>query len=545
MRNAWFGAVALVLVGCGGGAATGPGAQAPFAKAPEPAAEPAAKPARAAPPADPFALPEGPRDDAAVVPMPGPLSLEAWSRAAAVKGVGPLPAGCQAYAKRAAAKKKPASLVDALAEPDAEKRDAMLVALDDGPPGFLRALRADLAPVACADAIVDPFLAKQKAASGPYGHLLVGLSLAAKLARTAHGPPVFEGTADKAHLKAFYDGPMKAWVIEQAKIIEALGASAAGLEGYGRGVAAIEAGHADLRLVDQVRNGPVPKGWDAELRGVYEAALDQALEPRKARGRDATLVGLSDLTEAGVFADERATRARSLLAKLYGGRRVDALDGLMLPPSDALPPANARDRAAATVSAFWLDIAGPAVTGSEKGAFTSAVLTRGLPRVVRAAMRSGDLRTPEEKALYARARVDLGRVSLRRTDFVESAYAVHDSKRPQDRLVLAVALALASGPNGARALMTAPSPSALGFDHTEALDAVAAEGGPLAGMAAYDAAHLRALATPDGAAAVPWLTDVAERFRRAETLLTVPEQKALAGKRAAEAEAIRDAITKR
>jgi hypothetical protein len=87
-------------------------------------------------------------------------------------------------------------------------------------------------------------------------------------------------------------------------------------------------------------------------------------------------------------------------------------------------------------------------------------------------------------------------------------------------------------------MMGAPTPAALGLRHTEALDALVGEGGPLAGMAAYDAAHLRALSPPEGADAVPYLKDVAARFRKAEALLSDPAHKKLATQRAAEVDAI-------
>ncbi|MDB4935837.1 MAG: hypothetical protein JWP87_2809, partial [Labilithrix sp.] len=83
-----------------------------------------------------------------------------------------------------------------------------------------------------------------------------------------------------------------------------------------------------------------------------------------------------------------------------------------------------------------------------------------------------------------------------------------------------------------------PTPAALDLRHTEALEALAAEGGPLAGLAAYDAAHLRALSPPDGADAAAYLKDVAARFRKAEALLSDPTQKKLAAQRAAEVDAI-------
>ena len=132
----------------------------------------------------------------------------------------------------------------------------------------------------------------------------------------------------------------------------------------------------------------------------------------------------------------------------------------------------------------------------------------------------------------------MGRVYWRRVDFVEAAYAAKGSDKLEDRLVLAVALALAQGPNGAADMMRAATPAALELRHTEALDALVAEGGPLAGMAAFDAAHLRALSPVEGEGAAAYLKDVAARFRKAESLLEDPAQKKMAAQRAADVEAI-------
>jgi hypothetical protein len=475
---------------------------------------------------DPWALPPAPAPESPPV-EPGDLKLDAWQRAAKAKGVGAAPAACAAFARRAPAKARPESVATALAERDAGARDAMLVALEaaanaapnanananagaagaDLPPGALRALRADLAPIECGDAIVDPYL-RSKAASGVRGvagHALVGLSLAAKLARTAHAPPAMAaGTRDKAKVKAFVQGPLKAWMVEQASAIEALSAAGRALSGYGRAVAAVEAGTADLRLVDDVRSAPLPKEWDAELKQVYEAALDEALEPRKTRGRDAALVGLADFARIGSLHDARVDRARAILSKLYGGRRIDALDRLLL------PPAAGTTGAAGGASSLWRALGGG---------------------------RSADRPT-------ARVWFERGRLTWERRDFVEAAYAARgdEAEPPREPLVLALSLALAHGPANAAEMMRAPSRSALGLAHTEALDALAAQGGADAGIAAFDAAHLRSLCAPDGSAAGPYLREVAARFRRAESLLTDPTHKKLAASRAAEADAAAAAI---
>jgi hypothetical protein len=547
MRHALW-ALVMITAGYGGGTGAPPPASPMGAGAADGAAN-GADPARGGQTphssGDPFALPEGPRDDAPIAPEASPLPLDAWRRSATVKGVAPRPAPCAAYEKRAPAKPAPKDLATALASPDPAKRDAMLAAHDkEGPPGFVRTLRADLAPVECADALVDPDLTTRKTTSGPYGHVAVGLSLAAKLARTAGKPPAMTNTADKERVKAFIKGPLQTWMVEQATAIEQLSASAAGLSGYGRAIAAIEAGHADLRLVDRMRSAPVPSSWDAELKAVYEAALDEALEPRKARGRDAALAGLLAMADAGVLGDARVARARAMLAKLYGGRRIDALDALLLPAPPKPEPASPGEHALAAVPTFWFDVGAGAVAPDVPQQGTPAAFAMGVPRAMRAEMRSSpEAASPELRSAYARARLDLGRLYWRRVDFVEAAHAAKQGTSTNDRLVLAVALALATGPNGPQAMMTAPSPSALGIDRTGALDALAGEGGPLAGMAAYDAAHLRSLGAPDEpSAAASHLRDVATRFRTASELLTDPAQKKLAAGRAAEADAAAKAV---
>lgn len=462
-----------------------------------------------------------------MTPDPAPPRVDAWERAAKAKGLVAAPASCGAYAKRAPARPPPKDLATALAEKDPAKRDALLAAVPPHDPErsatFLLALRADLAPVECADAMIDRALPKSAAAGGRVAHLLVGLSLAAKLARTASSPPAIAATNDKAKVKAFIQGPLRGWLVEQATAIDALAAGAARLAGYGRGVAAIEAGLADLRLVDGMRSAPTPASWDAELRQVYEAALDEALEPRKRRGRDAALVGMGDFAREGVLRDARVDRARAMLSKLYGGRRIDALDGLLVP---AAPASDAPQ----TASAFWMNLSKEVPLD----------LSRGVPERVRAAARAEGRVDPA----YARARFEMGRLYWRKVDFVDAAYAAAKATG-DDRLVLALALALGRGAAASAAdMMSAPSPAALDLVHTEALDALAAEGGPRGGMAAFDAAYLRALSPPEHGAR-EHLADVAARFRKAATLLGDATAKAKAEARAADADAAAKAATEK
>src|SRR5688500_19244161 len=110
-----------------------------------------------------------------------------------------------------------------------------------------------------------------------------------------------------------------------------------------------------------VREVPLPDEMKADkaVEGAYYAALDEALEPRKVRGRDAALVGLRAFAELGAVHDARVDRARELLTKLYSGSRVDALDRLLLPelePPDLTRPELALDRKSTRLNSSHLVI---------------------------------------------------------------------------------------------------------------------------------------------------------------------------------------------
>lgn len=503
---------------CGGNAGTQPVTPAGGGRTPPPPSTASAAPSGPTkpPPVESFALPARPSEQDLLSRADAdakPIDAAPIAKVAKVKGVAARPATCAAYETRAAAPKAPKDdLAGALAENDAGKRDALLVAVNASKPDVIPALRADLAPIECADAITDKKMPQTGNVTGPQAHVLVGLSLASKLSRTALTPPKMEDSTDKEKVKAFIKGPLAKWVVEQASAIEALSAAAAGLQGYGRGVAAVEAGIADLRLVDKIRSAPTPKGWDQELKAVYEAALDEALEPRKNRGRDAALVGFSDLAQTGSLHHRSVKSARALLSKLYGGRRIDALDGLLLPPWTAA-------HADSAIPAYW------SLVIPELASRTEGVGPR--PKGCSAA---GCL-------AYARARFEMGRVYWRRADFVEAAHAAKEAgDDPHARLVLALSLALAQGPNGAKEMMMAPNAAALNLGHVDALDSVAAEGHAAAGLATFDAAHLKSIAIPEGEGAAAHLRDVASRFKKAAPLLPDASTKDLAVKRGEEAE---------
>src|SRR5262245_26835219 len=85
------------------------------------------------------------------------------------KGLPPPPAACADFVKRKAvgplscadAASSLSALDKAFTETDPASRDARLAALESCtllPPGFARALRAELAPIECGDALVEPIL---------------------------------------------------------------------------------------------------------------------------------------------------------------------------------------------------------------------------------------------------------------------------------------------------------------------------------------------------------------------------------------------------
>jgi len=488
-------------------------------------------------------------------------------------GLAPVPAVCDAYAVRRGEGKvacaDPAAALDALdaalGRSDPARRDAALVDLDACaglPAGVTRAIRAELAPVECGEAIVEPFLKAPPAATNGivYGAML-GQAVAARLARTAQNPPALAPPHDRARVLEFIKGPMRGWLEQQALAIETISHAAAELPYYGKGIAAVEAGVADLRLVEAVRGGPIPDEFkkDEELRNAYYGSLDQMLDPRKDRGRDAALVGLKELALVGVIRDARVDRARVLLSRLYGGRRIDALDALLVPALPRAEPASLEERLAARLPTLYAGLLLDEQAASRPGTLRQLV-DRGVPLPQRIALRSVHL-APEAQALYARAHLELGRLYWRAVDFDQAAALAASALAPADHqargaahgspgvtpdsttFTLALALALRNGPDDAADMMR-KAPRALPPAQSAALDAVAAQSpqNPNAGLAAFDAAFIHQLASPEGAGATYW-DDVATRFHAAARLLTEPAHRALAEDRAKAAEAVARVVT--
>ncbi|MDB4938014.1 MAG: hypothetical protein JWP87_4986 [Labilithrix sp.] len=482
----------------------------------------------------PFDLPPGPRDEDPIAPLPPPLSLTEWAAASRASSATPAPASCRSYATRVAAAPGTSDIATALSAVDPHRRDALLVAVGESETDekrvWLRALRADLAPVECADTIVDPFLGTFAQIETPVSNVLVGLSIAAKTARTAIAPPSMWGLRDNDKVKTFIAGPLRAWFIGETAAIDRYRAIAKTLSSYGQGIALVEIGLADLSVVARVRNAlatTMPRTWTEDLRADYMLMLGDSLEKRRREARVALLGALANFAQVGVLKDARVDRARDALAKAFPERRVDMLDALMLPPRVSVPASTPVEVASQSVSTFWLGFVGADADSLE-------VLVRGVPQPTRAHHRAATwVKNPKLDAAYARTRFEMGRTYWRRVDYVEAAYAAYTGDSQDERLLYALSLSLAHAP-AADVMMETKTPAALELSHTEALDVVATENGPRAGMAAFDAATLRSFSPPDGAAAAPYLRDVAARFRKAESLLADPADKRRARERAAE-----------
>jgi hypothetical protein len=541
--------VITLLAACGGTApALPPPLVLPTATA-SPTSHVVAPPAA---PKDPFAIEGTLQEEWLPLLKPPVFDLKTLPFPAAPKGVAPAPAACDAFAKRAAAKATKckdaaatlAALDAALSEADPVKRDALLVdveACPGLPVGLARALRAELAPVECGDRLVEPLLVAPPAGmTGAVYHALFGQGLAARLARSALAPPTLAPPLTKARVNDFVNGPLKDWALEQSRAIQETAQVGDRLPYYGRAIAAVEAGVADLRFVEAMRAGPIydEMASDKELREAYYGSLEASLEPRKDRGRNAALAGLKELAYVGALRDARADRARVILSRAYGGRRIDALDALLVPPMPPLSPGAVEERLALKLPTFYAGLVLPEAE-AQKPAVLRAMIEQGISVPHRIALKTIDI-TPEMRHVYAHARLELGRRYWRSFDFDQAI--VHAQAWPKDRprpdeltLILALAIALRKGPEDAGAMIREAPRAALGLGNVAALDAVAAEKGRFAGVAAFDAAVVRQIATPANASADAW-RDVARRFRVAEGLLQDPAQRGVAADRARAAE---------
>jgi len=455
-------------------------------------------------------------------------------------GVPPADASCQEYlahssqsctATAKTSNAKPEALVQALSADAPLERDAQLACLEDDnqlPPGLVRALRAELAPLGCGDLIALPFLEPRRPElDRNLEDTLIALAAGSRLARLVHRAPELSAPFDKAHFMEFFQATLKPWIVTQAQAIHELALSGARLTPYAKGVVAIEAGLADMRFVSVVRKVALPKEMsdDAEVRETYYAALDEALEPRKARGRDAALVGLKEFASVGILVDSRVERARALLSEVYAGRRIDALDKLLLPPLSAVLEDTTERRLARRLPTFY---AGYLLANSSLDAhLLRALLERGLPRAVTAHLDPTKL-DDAQRDLFTRALIERGCRYFKAEDFALAArLSSSDKPSPERALYHALASSLQNGPRDASELILRGPQLPTSAVQVAELDRLAGEkNNPSAPLAAYDAAYLLGLAPPQNDA--KFWQELAKRYEAAARGLKDPAQKRLA-----------------
>jgi|SRR6478752_1872826 len=451
-------------------------------------------------------------------------------------GVPPADPSCQAYLAHTSEACGPVpsardALAQALSVSIALERDALLACLESDqslPPGLLRALRAELAPLGCADVMTLPFLEPRRPElERSIEDTLIALAAGGRLARLVHKAPELSAPFDKAHFMEFFQSTLKPWIVTQAQAIHELSLSAARLSEYGKGVVAIEAGLADMRFVSVVRQVALPKEMseDAELRETYYAALDEALEPRKARGRDAALVGLRELANVGILVDPRVERARALLSEVYSGRRIDALDRLLLSPLKAPPEQTTEQKLALRLPTFY---AGHLLGVSSLDApLLRALLERGVPRSLTAHLDPSKL-DETGRDLLVRALIERGRRYFKGDDFALAArLSSSDKPGPERALYHALASSLQNGPRDASELLLRGPQLPSGTLQVAELDRLAAEkNNPSAPLAAFDAAFLLSLTPPQNDR--KFWEALAKRFEAAARALKDPAQKRLA-----------------
>ena len=491
-------------------------------------------PPQAAPTATPAAIPTR--------TLPTKVTSSTEQQVLAV--VPPAPVECNAYREHSvgatsecAERGSAVALLDkALSESDGITRDAALAQLT-GCQGFDRglvlALRAEFAQAACGDALIGDFAETNKSKLYPAIYdTLAALKLAAELSRLVRTAPQVDEPHTKERLSAFIKGVMSTWALEQANAISALSLKGARLSGYGKGLVAVTAGMADMRFVEVFRQVPIPEEFssDPELADAYYSALDQGLEPRKARGRDAALVGLRAFSDVGILKDARVDQARALLSQLFNGRRIDALDALLLPVLPKPDLLDAEQRLAAKLPTFYVEF----VLGSVDPSNTTllrALLERGVPASWQSKLERSVL-SVESRQLYARALFERGRTYWRTSDFIV-ARAMATTRQPmteENSLIAALSQSLEQGPKDAAAMMLGSTQlNTLG--ELTALESLSKGKSPIAALAAYDAAAIRQLGSSADSSA-DFFLDLAARYQHAATRLKDPAQRQLANERA-------------
>jgi hypothetical protein len=436
---------------------------------------------------------------------------------AAPPGLAPLAAECAAYVGEAPANCAAGDFSELLAAAltaAGVERDAKLRCLQgtkDAPAGLIHALRADLAPRGCADAVVGQD-AKAPGAGREISETVVALGVAARLNRAVRQPPLPRPPFNKEQFIKHFKEVLTPWIRDQAHAVDVLSQIGPRLTGYARGIVALEAGLADMRFVNVARAIELPEEMknDVEIRETYLVSLEQGLEPRVVRGRDAALVGFGELSRQGITNDARLSDARQLLSELYAGRRIDALDRLLLPALGPLVLDTAALKVAASLPAFYAQklASSPNVDDPK---LLRARLEQGVPPALW--LGNAGPKSPELALLSQRALFRLGQTYFWAEPFAKAAAIEVPAQDAGAALIAELARVLSRGPRNAAALMLGPPTLPPELRDVAALDALAKAKGPSAGLAEFDAAYLRGLAPPANDP-VFW-KDQAARYERA------------------------------
>jgi hypothetical protein len=144
--------------------------------------------------------------------------------------------------------------------------------------------------------------------------------------------------------------------------------------------------------------------------------------------------------------------------------------------------------------------------------------------------------------MQRRALFELGRQYFWAEPFARAAAIEGSSGTADSALLGAVAKVLARGPRNAATLMLGPPTLPPELRETSAVDALAKQKGPMAGMAEFDAAYLRGLAPPANDPAF-W-KEQRRRYERARQLLVDKQHQAIAADLAQAAAATESELTK-
>ena len=417
----------------------------------------------------------------------------------ALKGIAPAPAECAKYASAPEQPCPPgdfnADLAKALmsvGSPDLALR--CLEKAPEMPPGLMRAFSAEL-DRNCADVIVGDS-ADAPGVPREISETLRALSVGARLFRSVRKPPLLQPPFSKAEFTKHFKEVLTPWIKEQVHAVDVLAQVGPRLSGYAKAIVALESGLADMRFVDIARSIELPDELkqDPELRETYLVSLEQALEPRVVRGRDAALVGLGELQRQGILKDSRLTEVRTLLSTLFAGRRIDALDQLLLPPLPAVELSTPALKIAAKLPAFYsLKLA--TTPNVDDPQLLRARLEQGVPPALWLSAPAPPA-SPELAVLQQRALFLLGQAYFWAEPFARAAAIATPKGDAPATLVHELSKVLARGPRNAAALMLGSTTLPAELRDVTAVDALAKQKSPAAGMAEFDAAYLRGLSPP-------------------------------------------------